>query len=439
MNKTWTVFKSEYLRRVTSKSFILTTLLVPIGIAVLIAVVVFLSIGAIEDTERQTVAIVDQTGVVFDGLDSDEDFEFLRATESDEALRSAVTEGTYNGYLVLPQGLIEGENNPTFYTKDGGGSVVENGLRNRVERVVRAKRLDQEQVSEAVVELINKRVSMQTIKLTEEGEEAGASEFFIILGFAMGFLIFMLMIIYGGVVMQSVIDEKNSRVVEVIISSVKPFQLMMGKILAVGSMGLTQFIAWFVLISGATSAVGTGLVLFLGPERLAEIGNQDLPANLDAGSDFGTAMAAMGIDIPTIAPELFIWFALYFLFGYLFFATIYAGIGSLVENPQDAQGYTLPIMLPLILAMYTLMPQVESPNSTLAVTFSMLPFTSPISMMVRMAVTDVPFWQMLISFTLLVGAFLGGTWLSGRIYRIGILMYGKKPKFSEVIRWIKYA
>lgn len=437
MNKTWTVFKSEYLRRVTSKSFILTTLLVPIGIAVLIAVVVFLSIGALEDAEHQTVAVLDQTNVVFEGMESDDLFEFTEAMETEEALRQAVIDGTYDGYLVLPSGLVAGTSTPTYYTKDGNG----NGLRSRIERVVRAQRLDQEQVSAEVIELINKYVSLETIKLTEAGEEAGSSEFFIVLGFGMGFLIFMMMIIYGGVVMQSVIDEKNSRVVEVIISSVKPFQLMMGKILAVGSMGLTQFIAWIALIFGATSAVGTGLVLIFGTERLAELGNQssDLPVAMNSGSDFSTAMAALGVDIPTIAPELFVWFALYFLFGYLFFGTIYAGVGSLVENPQDAQGYTLPIMLPLILAMYTLVPQVESPNSTLAVTFSMLPFTSPISMMVRMAVTDVPFWQMLVSFILLVGAFVGGTWLSARIYRIGILMYGKKPKFSEVIRWIKYA
>ena len=432
MSKTWTVAKSEYLRRVRSKGFLLTTLLLPFAIALLLFVIVILTISALDDDAARTVAVVDETGALLSRLEaaSDEGLQFVQARTSVEALRTSVLEGDLDGYLAIPADVIEGSGRVAYYTAESSLTLGER-IERRVEEAVEAERIARADVAPELIERLRADVPQQTVRLTEEGEEAGNTGFFIGLGFGMGFLIFMLMIVYGGVVMQGVIDEKSSRVVEVIVSSVRPFQLMMGKVLGIGAMGLTQLLAWGVLILGVSFFAGALLALFVDPSQLPET----LPENASTLQ----VLEAQGISIPTLSPWLFVWFVVYFLLGYLLFASIFAGVGALVESQQESQSYTLPIMIPVIIAMYTLMPQIESPHSALAVTMSLIPFTSPISMLVRMAVTDVPLWQVLLSVALLVATFVGTVWVVGRIYRVGILMYGKKPSLKDLAKWIRYA
>lgn len=431
MHKIWIVLKSEYLRRVRSKGFIITTLLLPLALVVFLAVIVFLTASAFEDEEAKTIAVVDETGLLMERLVAapSERYRFEAATLPEDSLRAAVIAGRYSGYLVLPAGLVAGEGAATYYARESGGSIFEDRLDALVEGAVEGQRLLEANVAPEVLERLNQNVPLRTVKLTEEGEEAGNTAIFAVLGFGMGFLIFMMMVIYGSVVMQGVIDEKSSRVVEVIVSSVRPFHLMMGKVLGIGAMGLTQMVAWSALMMGATLLAGPLLVLFLDPGQM----------NLPDTADTEQILAAANITIPAISPWLFVWFVLFFLLGYLLYASIYAAVGSLVESQQESQSLLFPLLLPVLIAMYTLVPQVESPHSALSVTLSLLPFTSPISMVVRMAVTDVPLWQVALSVLLLAGAFLGAVWLGARIYRVGILMHGKRPSLKEIVRMVRYA
>jgi ABC-2 type transport system permease protein len=243
----------------------------------------------------------------------------------------------------------------------------------------------------------------------------------------MGMLIVMMMLIYGSVVMQGVIDEKSSRVVEVVISAVKPFHLMLGKVIGIGAMGLTQLLFWSLLLLCISLAAGTVIAMFLDPAQYA-LSNTASTAQL---------LEAADISLPSFPASMFVWLVLYFLGGYLLYASLYAAIGSMVESQQDAQGFVIPVVLPIIVAMYTLVAQVENPDSTLSVTMSMIPLTSPVSALIRIAVTDVPVWQSILSLVLLFSSFLGVSWIAGRIYRVGILMYGKKPGLRELVRWIR--
>ncbi len=431
MNKTWIVARSEYLRRVRSKGFVLTTLLLPLAIVVFLVVIILLAASAFEEDETRTIAVVDRTGVLEEALvaASDEAIRFVPAAETEAALREAVIAGTYDGYLVLPADVIEGDGQVAYYSAEGGGSIFENRLDRRIERVVEEERMRRRNIDPELIREVSSNVPLRMVKLTEQGEEAGSTGVFAALGFGMGFLIFMMMVIYGSVVMQGVIDEKSSRVVEVIVSSVRPFELMLGKVLGIGAMGLTQMVVWSALILAGSMASGAVVSLFLDPAQL----------NLPDSASTEEILQAANITIPTFPPELFVWFILYFLLGYLLYASLYAAVGSLVESQQDAQGFLLPLLLPIIVAMYTLVPQVESPNSTLSLVLSMIPLTSPISAVVRMAVTDVPWWQTLASLAILAATFLGVVWLAGRVYRVGILMYGKKPSPREVLHWLRQA
>ena len=429
MGKVWIIARSEYLRRVRSRAFILTTLLLPLALVAFFAGIVLLTITAIKQDEGHTIAVVDSTRVLGPALvsTSDDAIRFTVAQEPAASLRTAVLEGSYDGYLVLPPGSIEGEGQIAYYTKESGGSILENRMERRIEGVVEEERMRRQNLDPAVIQALRANVSLRMIRLTDEGEEAGGTGLFIGIGMGMGMLIVMMMLVYGSVVMQGVIDEKSSRVVEVIVSSVKPFQLMLGKVVGIGAMGLTQLVFWSLLMLTISTAAGSVIALFLDPGQYS----------LAETASTAQLMKAADINLPSFPTALFVWLTVYFLGGYLFYASIYAAIGSMVESQQDAQGFLVPVMLPIIVAMYTLVAQVESPDSTLSITLSMVPLTSPVSAIIRLAVSDVPLWQTLLSLTILFASFVGVIWLAGRIYRVGILMYGKKPSLRELGRWIR--
>jgi ABC-2 type transport system permease protein len=220
-----------------------------------------------------------------------------------------------------------------------------------------------------------------------------------------------------------------NRVVEVIVSSVRPFQLLMGKVLGIGAMGLVQMTFWAGLIAAGTMGSGAIISLFVDPA------NMDLPDTATQTE----ILDAVGFQVPDLGPEVFVFFVIYFLLGYLLFSTLFAGIGSAVEQQQDAQSLMLPIMMPIIISIVFLQAVIEAPNSGLSVALSLIPFTSPIPMVVRVAMIDVPIWQLGLSLLLLTGTFVGAVWVSSRIYRVGILSYGKKPSLKEITKWMRYA
>ncbi len=430
MDKIWIVLQSEFLRRVQSRFFVLTTLLAPILLIGIAVVPGIMAAVALEGNER-TVAVIDETGALFDRLQSatDEQFVFMQTSAPAESLRAAVQAGRYDAYLRLPAGLEEGAGEAVYYSSEGGGLSARSRIEEAVDQAVRQHRLDIRQAPPEVLEVLRSRVPVRMVKLTDEGEAADSSVTYSVIGYILGFILYMTMFIYGSFVMQGVIEEKSTRVVEVMISSVRPFQLLMGKVLGIGAMGLLQMAIWSVLILAGITFAGQIMALFIDPSAF------DLP--VDASRQ--EVLRAADLSIPDISPMVFVWFILFFLGGYLLYSSLFAAIGSAVEQPQDAQGLMLPVSMLIIIPILFMAFIIESPNSTLSIVLSIIPFFSPILMVVRYTVTEVPFWEMALSFFLLVGAFIGAVWISSRIYRVGILMYGKKPALKDLIRWFRYA
>jgi ABC-2 type transport system permease protein len=430
MNKTWIVLKSEFLRRVRSKWFIIMTLLAPL-IVIALAVLPGLFMYFASQSEQRTVGVVDETGILLPALEaaSDEQLRFVALTEPVEVVREAVQAGAYDGYVVLPAGLLDGEGGVTYYTGEGGGLSARVRLEDVVERAVEQERLAAQDASPDVLEIVNASVPVRTVQLTETGEEVGSSELYAVVGFIMGFAIYIAVFIYGAQVMYGAMEEKNSRVVEVIVSSVKPYDLLMGKVLGIGAMGLLQMVIWSVLALAGLTFAGSIAAQFINPADL----------NLPADASQEAVLQAAEFNIPTFSPMIFVWFVLFFVGGYLLYASLFAAIGSAVEQQQDAQSLMAPVTMLIIIPILFITFLLESPNSPLSVVLSLIPFFSPILMVVRIAITDVPLWQSLLSYVLLLAAFVGAVWVSARIYRVGILMYGKKASFKDLFRWIRYA
>lgn len=430
MHKIWIILKSEFWRRVRSKWFIIITLLAPLLLIAMIVVPGLIGFLASEGDDS-TIAVIDETGVLLSRLQAEaaESFTFVAAEAPVDSMQNAVRRGDYSGLLILTSDVRQGAGEARYYSAEGGGLSLRPRLGSLVDRAVEQQRLLDAEAPPTFVEIVNTNIPLRMVKLTEEGEEADSTIALAIVGYIMGFFIYVTVLIYGAIVMQGVIEEKSSRVVEVMVSSVRPFQLLMGKVLGIGAMGLVQMATWGFLIFGISAVAGSVIALFIDPTQL------DLPA--DASNE--AVVAAMDIGIPVIPISLVVWFVLFFLGGYLLFSSLYAAIGSAVENPQEAQSLSVPLTLIVVIPILFIGFVIESPGSTLSVVLSMIPFFSPIIMVVRLAASEVPFWQAALSYLLLIGGFVGSIWVSGRIYRIGILMYGKKPSLKDLVRWFRYA
>ncbi|NDC87639.1 MAG: ABC transporter permease [Bacteroidetes bacterium] len=427
------IFKSEFIRRFTSKSYILTTLLMPFGLAAFIALITFISLSAMSDGSSR-LAIIDESGQLgasLEALGSDRVTPVLipSSSEAIAMTQDSVRAGVYAGVVVLPDSLIEGKGEALLYTIEGtsGNSGLSGWIRTHVSDLIIRYRLAEINLGKEVLTIVENRVGVESFKLADVGVADDDSGYFVVLGFLMAFLIYMAILLYGSFVMQAVVEEKSTRIVEIIISSARPFDLLMGKVLGVGMTGLVQMGAWALMLSGIMIYGGTIAALFIDPSTL----------NLPETASSAEVLAAADIPIPQLDPMIFAAFVLFFLMGYLMYASLFAAVGSAVENVQDAQSLTIPLMLPIILAMAVLTPVIESPDSTLATIMSHFPLTSPIIMMVRISITDIPIWEVGLSLAILLGSFLGAIWFSGRIYRVGVLSYGKKPSLAELIRWAR--
>ena len=429
MDKIWIVLKSEFLRRVRSKWFIIGTLLAPImliAISVLPAVLGIAASGA----EERHIIVIDETGIFSNGLKkhAGDLYSFTMSAATPEELRQQVLDGVYNGYLHIPEGIVEGEGEASFYSVEGTGLSGGMRLERALSRTLEDYRLEAYDVSDEIREIIDASVPVHSVKITAEGEQEDSAAFFSILGYIMGFVIYAAMFIYGAYVIQGVLEEKTTRVIEVMVSSVRPFQMLMGKVLGIGAVGIVQMVVWSLLMLAAVFFAGSIVTLFVNPTELS------LPVTATQDE----ILQAVDFAVPSIKPSVFVWFVLFFIGGYLLYSSLFAAVSSLVEQQQDAQGLLMPIYLLIIIPIMFMVFFVESPNSTLAVVLSMVPFFSPILMVVRVAVTEVPFWQVGLAYSLLLSTFVGAMWVSSRIYRVGILMYGKKPNIKDLIRWIRY-
>ncbi|MFW6348656.1 MAG: ABC transporter permease [Cyclonatronaceae bacterium] len=423
------IFKREYLTRVTSKAYILTTLLAPLGFLALIIIPIVVALLT-PDTER-TVAIIDQTenaNIAERMIERQPDVYVSRPGLSVEEIRAEVAEGELEGYIVITEAMMEGDASPELIYGGSGGMGFINSVRNNLNTSIRDARLDRAEVSEDVRNIMQQRISLSTRVLTESGEEEQDSGALFIVGLVLGFIMYMSMFLYGGIVMRGVIEEKTSRIVEVIVSSVRPFELLLGKVLGVGALAVTQFVFWAGAFLGI-SALSTPLFLFFA----GSAGSSDTEQAMQA------AQAEMPFTIPDIGIGLILGFILFFVLGYLIYSALFAAVGSALESETEIQQLSLAVSLPIIIPIMFIGPISSEPDSMLAVVMSLIPMFSPILMPVRFAIMSVPVWQIGLSVALMIATFIGLMWVSARIYRVGILMYGKSASFKELLKWLRYS
>lgn len=417
MNKTWIIIKREYLTRVTKKSFIILTLLMP----VLMGAMMFLPayFASKDSTDTKKVAVVDNSGFIFDKLDNNKTVEFVKiSAEEEENYKQNLAAKGFFSILNIPKDVMNSSEIDVYSIKQINIDAKEN-INWQVRQIVEKKKLTSI-YAEANIPNIEQRIAetktkikLNTYKLGKEDSGEGATpkaqqsstEAAMGIAYATGFIIYMFIFMYGGMVMRGVVEEKQNRIVEVIISSVKPIELMMGKILGLVAVGLTQVGVWILILS---------------------IVSKNLPMS-------GALSSVLSIDM---GPVLF-GFIAYFILGYLLYSSLMAAIAAAVDSQEDMQQFMIPIMLPLIMAIMILMNVIKSPDGALALWTSFIPFFSPIIMMARIPF-GVEWWELAVSLAILVITTFGCIWVAAKIYRTGILMYGKKPSWKELGRWITY-
>ncbi len=435
-SKTWTIFRREYLNIVRRPIFLISTFLVPIGFAAIFGIQI-VSALFVEEEEYTILTTEGQLEPITKRLESTNSITFEPSSLSEDSLKARVKESETELFLKLPPIMLENyeqAGQPTLYFgKQKPGVAVFKQIEKKLDKAVDAYRREQVGISEEDYKRAQADINLQQKKLTDEGETTSSDNIAMIVGYVICFLMYMLMGIYGSILMQGVIEEKSNRVVEIIVSSVRPFQLLMGKTLAIALVGITQFLLWIVL-TGLVLLVFSLISPMLGLTPEASAAAQ---ANLEAAGPNPMA----DIEGFLIEASNFNWsvlwlFPVYFLGGFFLYGSLFAAVGSAVDNVQDAQQFTFPITLPMILPILFVTNLIQNPNGAFATFASHFPFFSPMSMMVRVSVTEVPFWEVALSLLLLIAAFLGCVWLAGRIYRTGILMYGKKPTFKELFKWV---
>ena len=435
MNHLSLILKREYLNKVRNKSFIIMTFLSPLILVGIFTLVAYLS--NINNDKVRTISILDESQLFVNNFTDTESIEYkpLENISLNEAKTLAET-SEYYGLLYIPktETIDELKNKITFYSEDSPSLTIMSDIEDAIEKKVNTEKLLEAGINAQKIEDL--RIKINTNLETYAGQETSklGSGLKLIFGGAAGYLLFMFIIIYGNMIMRSVIEEKTSRIIEVIISSVKPVKLLLGKIFGTTLAGITQFIAWIVLI-GLFSVVVTS-VLGIDPSTVQSPQQQMLEANGDSVNQIVMEVIHEINSLPIA--NLIIMFVLFFIGGYLLYASLYAAIGAAVDSETDTQQFMMPILMPLILAVYVgFFTVIDNPHGTVSQVFSFIPFTSPVVMLMRIPF-GVPIWQQIVSVIILFATFMGTVWFAAKIYRVGILMYGKKPSYKEIVKWLKY-
>ena len=427
MKKIAIIISREYFSRVKKKSFLITTILVPLVIIGFYTAIIAISMDG--SNEKQSIAIIDNANL-FNGKADTSDKSIVFTIIKNETEQSFITKYKglgYQSFLFIPNdSLAKYRGKYVLHSQSSASLTTISAIENIVNNTIREKQLIAKGIDPKEFERNSTEVSVDNTIDTKDGAKKSFASVAYAVSYGCGILIYMMMIIYGTQVMRGVTEEKTNRIAEVIISSVKPFQLMMGKILGIGAVGLTQFAIWIILMGAMQMAIP---IIF--PDLMNQVNNSGLN-NEESLSMVATTM--QGLSSLPLAKIAFS-FLFYFLGGYLTYASIFAAVGSVVsEDQQEAQQLVFPVLMPIILGFVIMTKAVNDPNSSLAVFGSIFPLTSPIVMMGRITY-DIPAWQIALSMLLLLCSFLFFTWVTGKIYRTGILMYGKKPSWKEMIKW----
>ncbi|MCF8336227.1 MAG: ABC transporter permease [Bacteroidales bacterium] len=454
MNKINLIIKREYLTRVRKKSFVIMTILGPLLFGAIVIAPAWLA--NLEDKQVKKIAVIDSSKIFINKLPETEyiKFNYLQNTRVEDIKRN-FEQTDYYALLYITHLVANTSNSVVMYSDQQPSLSVKSHISSAIEKELEQQKLRAQGIDDNILQTIKTNINIRTVQWTEGGgEKESSTELAMIVGYFGGFLIYFFIFLFGAQVMRGVIEEKTNRIVEIIVSSVKPFQLMMGKIIGIGLVGLTQFGLWVVL----TLIIVTGAKPLIAPqmttpaaqevkapsimnnenteqampfqETASQQSTEDLSGNIEAEPIFN---ALEDINFGLII-GVFIFF---FLGGYLLYGSLFAAIGSAVDNETDTQQFMLPITIPLILAIIVLVQGISNPQGGIAFWFSIIPLTSPILMMARLPF-GVPTWEVMLSMALLALTFIGTTWLSGKIYRTGILMYGKKVNYKELWKWIRY-
>lgn len=445
MNKSILILKREYLTRVKKKSFIIMTLLVPVMMAALTVLPTYLAM--MDDKEERTIAVYDPTSLVLDRMESNKftKYHYIPKQEFDELSRNFKS-GKYYAMLHIPENILT-TNRAEMISDKQVTFDIKNQITKRIENIIESEKKKQVIAEIGVPDLEKKlaaaktNITVDTIKLGEEGKAVKSStEMAMVIGYIAGFIIYMFVFMYGLMVMRGVMEEKQNRIVEVIISSVKPFQLLFGKIVGIGLVGLTQISIWIVLSIG----IATGVSTFAGskaPQAATQAQNimagpqmEQLANSPEAQNKVVEVIGLIGnLNLALIVFAL----VFYFVCGFILYASLLGAVGAAVDSDEDAQQMIFPVTIPLVFSIITLFAVAKNPEGPLAFWTSMFPLTSPVVMMARVPF-GVPAWQIILSMMLLLATIFGTIWIAGKIYRTGILMYGKKVSLKEIMKWLFY-
>lgn len=429
----------EFNERVRKKSFILSTLLTPLFMIGLMVAPILIS--QYSEENKKQIVVVDDTKIVGAQLQNTKEVEYLQTDMPIERARTEFSDKF--AILHIGSNIMENPGDVRFYTNSTASITLEQNIAAQLKMIIENIKLQQQNIESlpAIMAQVKSDVNLQSLSnedgTSDDGAKSKSSIVATIIAYVLSFILYMFILLYGVMVMQSVIEEKNSRVLEVMVSSVSPMEMMMGKILGVASVALLQINIWLLLIVG----VGYFVLPELIPEEISMavtmLQQGASPESIQSGADMGLLQAIVTLTDVAYLTKIIISLLVFMIGGFLLYAALYAAIGSAVDTPQDAQQLQTPITIPIILSIIVMLSVINDPTSELAFWFSMIPLTSPIVMMARIPY-DIPTWEIFLSLGILIVTFLIVVWCAGKIYRVGILMHGNKPSFKELWKWMKY-
>lgn len=434
MSKIGLVTSREYMTRVTKKSFIFTTLLTPIFMLALMALpAIIIAMGG---TDTRTVMVVDNTGVIEPALKSDSDVKFVSASAPVDTL---LAHNDFDVIMIIPDSAVTADTPLRLYSNGPSSMMLESTITSQVNDRIEELRLKNYNIDnlDKILDEVHSDVKVTLVRTDREDSESASAGLSYGIGIALTFVLYMFLLLYGQMVMTSIIEEKNNRVLEIMVSSIKPTQLMLGKIMGIGLVALTQILLWCVLLIVMSAFI---LPALLPADMLAQV------QQMQAGGLATTAIDSEDMEIVSALAmlgnvgfivKILVWMTVFLIAGFLFYSAINAAIGSAVDNIQDAGQLQIIIVLPIMIGLVASMVSAADPNSSLAFWLSMIPFTSPMVMMSRIP-AGIPDWEVILSLVILIASVFAVIWIAAKIYRVGIFMYGKKPNVREIIRWIQY-
>jgi ABC-2 type transport system permease protein len=438
MNKILLIIQREFLNRVQKKSFLIATILVPLIFPAIIGGLAYIAFKDAESAKAETIQVLDESKLF--KFENNKRFNFVSLDVPFEQAKKVYLETDDFALLYIPKIDINKPEGVAIYTKENPSIEKVGDLESSIATQIHDLKLKEYNIDEAILKSLRPKVNLKQYNLSDTGEEKSSnSGILYVLGFGLGILIYMFVLIYGIQIMQGVIDEKTSKVVEVIVSSVKPFQLMLGKIIGIASVGLVQFTIWIILIS----VLSSGTLAYFGLKMPQKQMMEQVTKQMDNDPEMKEAVAQQNSKVTELLGNLneipfmkiALVFVFYFLGGYLLYGALFAAVGSAVDSQQEAQQFQFPVTIPLLIGyMGLFMFILRDPHGSVSFWLSVIPFTSPVAMVGRIAF-GVPAWELILSMVLLIGGFLLTTWIAGRIYRVGILTSGTKVSYKVLAKW----